>query len=115
MNVPTNNWGLQHAVDDVAALLRSSADVLPGRRLDRLIGTMLRTVDGFAQGWESATSADVWRSFAYDGVGEFLLRRTKFETMPTSVHLILSYDAGRSHLAERALAQVSVRAELGAR
>jgi len=104
--------GLANRVDDVTTLLREAAAVIGGRRLDRLLGSMIRTVDGFAAEWERAGSAAVesgWRTFSDPIEGKFALRRITVVLESGATQLSLAYEAGESQLAERALERIRRR------
>ncbi|MBO9520635.1 MAG: helix-turn-helix domain-containing protein [Nocardioidaceae bacterium] len=99
--------GLAERLDDVAALLRAGADALGGRRLDRLLGTLLRTVPGFGPAWAAANPrAEVWRAFPYGDAAEVVLRRAPIAVAPGAASLSLSYEPAGSELAERALTRL---------
>lgn len=104
--------GMVVRIDDVTTLLRDAAEVIDGRRLDRLLGSMIRTVDGFAAAWERAGLAAVesgWRTFSDPIEGEFALRRITVVVEPGATQLSLAYEAGESQLAERALERIRRR------
>ncbi len=104
--------GMVARLDDVTTLLRDAAAVVGGRRLDCLLGSMIRTVGGFAAEWERARSAAVksgWRTFSDPVEGEFALRRVAVVVESGATQLSLAYEAGESHLADRALERIRRR------